>query len=77
MANLQVKNVPETLYRRLKRQVRAQNSTLSEFVLSALERELDRSAFHQRLAVRPRSDLGVSASSLLEEARRERSEELP
>lgn len=76
MANLQVKNVPEALYRRLKQQVRVQNRTLSEFILAAVERELARSAFHQQLARRPPSDLGISAASLLEEARRERFEEL-
>lgn len=76
MANLQVKNVPESLHRRLKQQVRAQNRTLSEFVLAAVERELARSAFHHRMSRRPQTDLGASAASLLEEARRERSEGL-
>ncbi|MEE8584511.1 MAG: toxin-antitoxin system HicB family antitoxin [Acidobacteriota bacterium] len=60
----------------MKQQVRAENRTLSEFVLAALERELARSAFHQQLARRPRTDLGISAASWLEEARRERSERL-
>ena len=75
MAILQVKNVPEPLFLRLKQVVRAQNRTLSDFVLKAVQRELARVAFHQQLAERPRTDLGVSAASLLDEARRERSEE--
>ena len=77
MANLQVKNVPELLYLRLKQVVRAQDRTLSDFVLRAVERESARVAFHKQLAQRPRTDLGLSAASLLEETRRERSEEWP
>ena len=75
MANLHVKNVPEPLYLRLKQVVRAQNRTLSDFVLKAVQRELARVAFHQQLAERPRTDLEVSAASQLEEARRESREE--
>ncbi|MGH9339787.1 MAG: FitA-like ribbon-helix-helix domain-containing protein [Acidobacteriota bacterium] len=76
MANLQVKNIPDSLYRRLKRHVRKHNLTLSEFVLRSVERELERSTFHERLASRPRTKLGSSAASLLEEERRGRDREL-
>ena len=76
MANLQVKNVPEALHKRLRFYARKQNCTLSDFVLEALKRELARSAFHERLKKRPHADLGVSAASLLEEERRQREQEL-
>jgi hypothetical protein len=76
MANLQVKNVPESLHRRLRLYARKQRCTLSDFVLAALERELARSAFRERLGKRPTTELGVSAASLLEEERRQRDKEL-
>jgi plasmid stability protein len=72
MANLQVKNIPESLHRQLRRYARRRRSTLSEVVLEAVKRELAWSAFHERLDKRPLSDLGVSAAALLEEARHER-----
>lgn len=76
MANLQVKNVPESLHKQLRVYARKRNCTLSDFVLEALKRELARSAFHERLKKRPRAELGVSAASLLEEERRHREQEL-
>ena len=76
MSNLQVKNVPEALHDRLKHYARRNNRTLSEIVLQALERELTRAEFYERLATRPESKLGVPAASLLEEERRQRDEDL-
>jgi plasmid stability protein len=76
MANLQVKNVPESLHKRLRVYARKRNCTLSDFVLEALKRELARSAFHERLKRRPQVDLGVSAAALLEKERRQREQEL-
>ncbi len=76
MANLQVKNVPEALHKRLRLCARKRNCTLSDFVLEALKRELARSAFHERLKKRPPVDLGASATLPLEEERREREQEL-
>ncbi len=76
MANLQVKNVPDSLHERLRQHAREQNTTLSAAVLSALERELARSEWRRHLAQRPTTDLGVSAADLLAEARAERETEL-
>jgi hypothetical protein len=76
MANLQVKNVPESLHKRLRLYARKRNCTMSDFVLEALKRELSRSAFHERLKKRSPTELGVSAASLLEEERRQRDQEL-
>jgi hypothetical protein len=45
-------------------------------VLVAIERELDRRQWHERLAKRPSTHLGVSAASLLEKERQQRNEEL-
>jgi plasmid stability protein len=74
MANLQVKNVPESLHKRLRFYARKRNCTLSDLVLEALKRELARSAFHERLGKRSQSDSGTPAASLLEDERRQRAQ---
>lgn len=76
MAIIQVKSVPDSLYKRLKRHAKKADKTLSDIVLEAIEKELKRSEWRERFTKRPPSDLGVSASSLLEEERRERDNEL-
>ena len=76
MANLQIKNVPEALYLRAKDYARQQKRTLSEVLLEALKHELARSEFRDRLEKRPRTELGVSAASLLEEERSQRDKDL-
>ena len=65
MATLQVKNVPETFHQRLRRYAQEHKCTLGDVVLIALERELARCEWHERLAQRPTTDLRVSAASLL------------
>ena len=69
MANLQVKNIPDDLHNRLRRHARANNCTLSAVVLTAVERELARGEWQERLARRPLTDLGVAAAALLAEER--------
>ena len=70
--NLQVKNVPPNLYERLRRRAVASRRTMSEVVLTAVERELARQEWHERLARRPATQLGVSGAQLLEQERRGR-----
>jgi predicted transcriptional regulator len=77
MASLQVKHVPEELHERLRRVAADSRSTLSEIMLEAIERELARREWQRRLAERPESELGVSATSLLAEERAGRDRELP
>jgi plasmid stability protein len=77
MATIQVKNVPETLHQRLRRYAQEHKCTLSDLVLIALERELTRREWHERLAQRPLTELGVSAASLLEQERQQREQDLP
>jgi plasmid stability protein len=72
MANLQVKNLPEPLHTRLRRYARQQHRTLSDVALAALEREMNRLDWYERLARRPPTDLAVSAASLLDEERGQR-----
>ncbi len=69
MANLQVRNIPDDLHQRLRRHAREHNSTMSAVVLSAVDRELARWEWRERLAQRPETDLGVDAAALLADAR--------
>ena len=69
VANLQVRNIPDDLHERLRRHAREHNLTMSEVVLIAVERELERWEWRKRLAQRPKTDLGVEAATLLAEER--------
>jgi len=76
MKNLQVKNIPDSLHKKLWHYAKKNHSTLSDFVLSALNRELDRLEWEERISKRPDTNLKVSAASLLKEERSERYGEL-
>lgn len=76
MSNLQVKNVPPELHRKLRREAKRQGRTVRDLVLEAVRRELERYEFVVRLRTRKKVDLGRSASRTLEEVRRERDREL-
>ncbi len=69
MANLQVKNMPDVLYERLRNYARDNNCTISAAVLTAVERELARGEWRERLALRPTTYLGTNAASLVAEER--------
>jgi hypothetical protein len=75
MANLQVKNIPDSLHRRIQRAAKQKNQTLGEFVMAAVEKELANAAFRARLSARPTTQLPLRASLLLDDARQEREEE--
>ena len=76
MANLQVKNVPDSLHRKIQAYARRRSRTVRDVVLEAVTREIERDAFRARLAKRAPVDLGRPAARTLEEARRERDREL-
>lgn len=76
MANLQVKNIPDSLHKRLRRYAKQRNTTLSDIVLKAIEKELTQGEWLERFSKRPVTDLGVTAASLLEKERIEREKEL-
>ena len=69
MANLQVKNIPNSLYERLRQYARESNRTISAAVLDAIEKELARGEWRGRLALRPQTHLGIDAATLLMEER--------
>lgn len=76
MATLNISNVPDELHERLRRIARKTNGTMRAIVLAAIERELSRAEWRERMASRPIVDLGVPAAQLIEEARAERDREL-
>lgn len=71
MANLQVKNLPDALHQRLRHYAQKHHRTISGIVLKAIEREIARYEWHERLSQRPTTDLGDSSASLLEQERSE------
>jgi len=75
MANLQVKRVPEDLYRKIRRLANRQGRTLRDLVLDAVRREVARAEFHERLARRAPVDLGRAAARAVDEVRTERDRE--
>lgn len=76
MVNLHVRNIPDDLYERLRRYAREHNRSVSSVVRGALERELERLEWPERLARLPKTDLGVDAATLIAEERRRRDREL-
>ena len=76
MANLQVKNVPEALHRKIRAFANRRGRTVRDVVLEAVNREMEREEFRSRLARRQPVDLGRPAARSLEEIRAEREREL-
>src|SRR5256885_16423632 len=72
MANLQVKNVPESLQRKIRAYAKRRGRTVRDVVLEAVTREIEREDFRLRLAKREPVDLGRPAARAVEEARAER-----
>ncbi len=76
MANLVIKNMPDTLHERLRDYARENNCTMRAVVLAAIERELERWEWRKHLAQRPETDLGVDVAALLMEERARRDNEI-
>ena len=76
MASIKVRNIPDDLYDRLPKHAYESNSTMRALVVAAIEGELRRREWQQRLDHRPVTDLGINAATLLAEARAEREAEL-
>jgi len=72
VANLQVKNVPESLQRKIRAYAKRRGRTVRDVVLEAVKREMEREELRARLARRRPVDLGRPAARSLEEVRAER-----
>ena len=76
MANLQVKNVPEALHRKLRAFASRRGRTVRDVVLEAVTREIEGEEFRARLARRTPVELGRGVARTLDEVRAERDREL-
>jgi NRPS condensation-like uncharacterized protein len=76
MANLQVKNVPADVYRKIQRHAKRQGSTIRDVVLGAVLREIGRAEFQERLAKRDPVELKEPSGRTIEKIRAEREAEL-
>ena len=76
MANLQVKNVPDPLHRKIRAYAKRRGRTVRDVVLEAVRREIEREDFRARLAKRQAVDLERPVARALEEVRTERDREL-
>ncbi len=76
VATLQVRNVPESLRRKLRAYAKRRGCTVRAVVLEAVTREMEREEFRARLARRQPVDLGRPGSRSLKEVRAEREREL-
>lgn len=76
MANLQVKNIPTALHKKLHLLARQRGTTVRELVLEAVRREVGREEFRRRLATRTAVDLSRPAARSIEEERTRRETEL-
>lgn len=76
MANLQVKNVPDALHRKIRAHAARRGRTVRDVVLEAVRREIERAEFAVRLAKRAPVDLGRPAAQTLDEVRKDREREL-
>jgi plasmid stability protein len=76
VANLQVKDVPEPLHRKIRAYAKRRGRTVRDVVLAAVTREIEREEFRARLAKRTPVDLGRPVARVLGEVRSERDREL-
>lgn len=69
MKNLQIDNIPEDLHQRLQHYAHETNRTISEVAIIAIQRELERWEWRNRLAQRPKTILSKPAAELLAQQR--------
>jgi plasmid stability protein len=72
VANLQVKNVPEALHRKIRAAARRRGQTVRDLVLQAVRRDMEREEFRARLAQRTPVELGEPVARALAAVRAER-----
>ena len=75
MKMIQVRNVPETLHRRLKSRAAMEGKSLSDYLLQQMQEAADRptvAELRQRLAARSQPTLSVSPTDVLRDERNAR-----
>ena len=69
MATLQVRNIPDDLYSRIRWLAKKRNSTISATVLDAVESRIRDEEWEEYWKSLPKDEMEVSASELVYEAR--------
>lgn len=67
MADIQIKNLPDALFQRLRHYARKHHRAINDIAVEALEREMARRELHDKLSQQPAADLGDAAASLLDQ----------
>ena len=76
---IQIRNVPETMHRRLKARAAMEGVSMSHYVLAAVERALERPSRRELLAAirrQPDANLDLSPAEVLRSERLARDEQL-
>lgn len=78
MSMLHLKNLPESVKKALRRRAREEGTTMSDYVLRLIKKDLERPSPHEilRRLEKLRPIEGLSGAQLVEEVRREREKEL-
>jgi plasmid stability protein len=76
MANLQVKNVPDDLFRKIRRHAEQEGRTIRDFVLEAVRAKIAREEFAARLRKRTPVQLDRPVAQSIADVRDERDREL-
>ena len=69
MATLQVKNIPDEMYERIRWLAKKRKSTISATVIAAIERQIQEEEWQAHWEGLPKDALDVSPSELVYEAR--------
>ena len=69
MATLQVKNIPDDVYARIRWLAKRRNSTIRDTVLQAVERQIRDEEWQDYWEGLPKNELGFQASQLVYEDR--------
>jgi hypothetical protein len=75
VANIQIKNVPEPLMRKIRREADLSGRTIRDFVLDAIQKKLAREEFAIRLAKRKPVEI-AGVGKILDDIREERDREI-
>ena len=75
VSNLQVKNIPVALHRKIRAFAKRRGKTVRDLVLDVLKRTIEQEEFRQHLRTRTPVELVRPAADVLEEARDERDAE--
>ncbi len=72
MASIEITNIPDDLHERLCQQAEKRNTTVDDLIMDAIERQVDRIEFHDRIRAMKQREFKVSPSELIAKERAQR-----